>query len=400
MIIFILGSTFSSQNAWIMLALRVSGILLVAINLTYLRKTPIAPEVYFYGGFVAWGVVSGLIVARDYAAFLNMVLLLSQIFLLVYAVSGFVYRWRDPDLPFFGMIICALVLSIYGTATGMIYQSINAANYYRYSAYLTNPNTLAQYALLAIMGSMLFWHKAKKLRRVILMVLVASLTFVIVFSGSRKAFLGLLLFWVVWGWFCYRHTFLKHPARILFALAFLLAVYFLVDYVWESTYMGYRLQVTFAGQNFFGDARTTMYEEGWKLFYENPIAGIGMGNYRVYSSLDAYSHSDYMEVLASTGVVGFLLYFSIYFVLIKRLLQLRKMNISEAAIYKFGVLLAYLIVLLTVATGRINSQSIIIMFTLAAAIGYTYEFEHRTRRRGTSVIKTMPAKNVAFIKQE
>ena len=69
-------------------------------------------------------------------------------------------------------------------------------------------------------------------------------------------------------------------------------------------------------------ARSQMYVRGVDLFWENPLAGVGLGNFQVVSGLGAYSHSDYIEVASNTGIIGFILYFSIYGMILWRLLWL------------------------------------------------------------------------------
>ena len=74
-------------------------------------------------------------------------------------------------------------------------------------------------------------------------------------------------------------------------------------------------------------ARVEDYQEGWKVFASNPIFGAGYGRLRYYreqttrlrdeglaeSHAGASFHSSYMTLLASTGVIGLILFtFSLY----------------------------------------------------------------------------------------
>ncbi len=101
--------------------------------------------------------------------------------------------------------------------------------------------------------------------------------------------------------------------------------------------------------------RYLFYVNGLDMALRNPALGVGLDNFRVaitdYPGFrgvgsGSYAHSNYIEVLADTGFPGFILYFSIYVVLGRRLVRLRKRNLSpqdrqlyHALIVLFGVIL-------------------------------------------------------------
>ena len=65
-------------------------------------------------------------------------------------------------------------------------------------------------------------------------------------------------------------------------------------------------------------ARAWMYKKGFELALENPVIGIGLDVFRtsyvnVGQAIGNNSHSNYIEVLASTGFVGAFLYFGMYY---------------------------------------------------------------------------------------
>lgn len=65
-----------------------------------------------------------------------------------------------------------------------------------------------------------------------------------------------------------------------------------------------------------GDASTRqqMYlmEQGIRVWMEHPFAGVGWQNYRFYNGAGLYAHNNYVELLASLGIVGFLLYYAMF----------------------------------------------------------------------------------------
>jgi putative inorganic carbon (hco3(-)) transporter len=81
-------------------------------------------------------------------------------------------------------------------------------------------------------------------------------------------------------------------------------------------------------------SRITLWKTGWMMFKENPILGVGQGNYMVrykeyvtkYPELDfgvdAYSvHNSYLKIMAETGVLGIVSFLAIYVYLLLGLLK-------------------------------------------------------------------------------
>ena len=69
--------------------------------------------------------------------------------------------------------------------------------------------------------------------------------------------------------------------------------------------------------------RSSMIEIGLDQFKKTPIFGIGVGASRVltktYLSLSTYLHNNFVEMLACGGMVGFLLYYSVHWYVLKNL---------------------------------------------------------------------------------
>jgi O-antigen ligase len=213
------------------------------------------------------------------------------------------------------------------------------------------------------------------------------LLFAVVYSASRKGFLGLLLFIGLWLWFSYRQRLFSKLRYLLFMALALLAAYALMDSVWDSTRLGQRLQYTVYEEELsLGLKRTTYYQEAFVLFLTNPVAGVGLGNFQIFSVFGSYSHSEYAEALSTTGLVGGFLYFAIYAVFWFRLRRIQSLaNRDERVNSDLGVFKAFVITLLTLAISRINYQSILTMFALAGIIGYAYALEQSLSRSRQTV---------------
>ncbi|KFF13693.1 O-antigen ligase family protein [Flavobacterium hydatis] len=103
-------------------------------------------------------------------------------------------------------------------------------------------------------------------------------------------------------------------------------------------------------------ARFTYWENAIKIAQENPLLGVGLGNYRIESipyekfqendfSVSLDPHNDFLEILAETGILNGLLYFSFFifilFVNIKRLIKSTDSNTKTVAVLTLMLLIVY-----------------------------------------------------------
>jgi len=58
--------------------------------------------------------------------------------------------------------------------------------------------------------------------------------------------------------------------------------------------------------------RTYLIQTALKVWIENPIIGVGWENFALYNDLNLLAHNNYLELLASLGVIGFVIYYSNY----------------------------------------------------------------------------------------
>ncbi len=93
--------------------------------------------------------------------------------------------------------------------------------------------------------------------------------------------------------------------------------------------------------------RMDLYSRGFQLALKRPFFGVGHDQFRYYDSTlrrgtfaYAYSHSNIIEVLANTGFVGFIIYYSAYLLIAVRIFTLWNKNNSELIrTYLFFVLM-------------------------------------------------------------
>lgn len=67
-----------------------------------------------------------------------------------------------------------------------------------------------------------------------------------------------------------------------------------------------RLIENFNNESFTG--RTELYDLAWEMYKKSPIFGIGYNCFATLSDVGYFTHSTYMELLACTGTIGFILF--------------------------------------------------------------------------------------------
>lgn len=107
--------------------------------------------------------------------------------------------------------------------------------------------------------------------------------------------------------------------------------------------------------------RQTMRHVGWQQFLKTPLFGIGIGSsgalLYAQTGKDTYLHCNYVELLASGGIIAFLLYYSAYFSIGKAFLIDRRFTRKSCSIC-----MVMLLVLLILDYGRVAYYSKITYF--------------------------------------
>ena len=160
--------------------------------------------------------------------------------------------------------------------------------------------------------------------------IMAFLFLVILFSGERKALVGLFI--MIMGFFFARN--LKFNISSIFALfAVMVVAYWGATYIMENTIVGNRFNDQFSyteyGDNFFltlmGD-RAYMYMDGFIIFLQHPWTGIGLTNF-IYHPLNTNGfafHTEYMVELTECGIIGSSFFGALYVGMIVRLVKMYK----------------------------------------------------------------------------
>ena len=158
-------------------------------------------------------------------------------------------------------------------------------------------------------------------------------------------FVGFVILILLWSWLSYGKTLFRRPATFVFLVLVCGGLLFSIDFMLNETWMGKRFQKDFIEkQDSFEDQRRIIaYQDGLEVIRMNPFIGVGLDNFRYHTSTQMHSHSDYIEVAATTGIIGAIIYFSIYIVLWQRLRRIQTSVENSSILHDIGLIKAIII---------------------------------------------------------
>lgn len=325
------------------------------------------PELIFFTLWALWAVGTGSVVAENRIMFRDGVMQMTRMVVMLWAFMAIFYRQKNCTYLYYALIAVALVqvlASMLGIQLDVgelaLVRSTGAAATSRTAGMTGNANTMGFVMLSSIWGCIMLWQSESVKRsgcvgRLVLLCLIVLFSHYIIQTASRKSLLVaviLLFAWFVWlipGRFSFKSVFIASAASLLLVIVGVVVF----GYIMKDTYMGQRLlQWSDAGRGslsagFRENVRYLLYVEGWNMFLEHPIAGIGLSQFAHHFFnlyyVELYSHSDYMEPLACTGLVGFILYHGFAFSVTLRLIRLLRCQLPDTISYIIKGMLLFMI---------------------------------------------------------
>jgi O-antigen ligase len=119
-----------------------------------------------------------------------------------------------------------------------------------------------------------------------------------------------------------------YGALVLAALFFLFKLPIVQETV-GARFVGLIDEMLYDSGDSSSSERSDMVTFGFLWFLEKPVIGHGIDNFRyqyeIFSTYgtNTYSHNNYIEMLHGIGIVGFVIYYSLYFYIIRQLLKFK-----------------------------------------------------------------------------
>jgi O-antigen ligase len=371
---------------WTPQLVRILGIVLVlaALHLRGATRTPFRIELRLLVIWLLWALATGAF-ASDSGAVLRTLQLVVQEVALFFAVAQYVETRRGGAFVFGFVLAGALALGVHGLTSGGS-AAVAAAEWVRMTSVYSNPNALGiacVYGMFGV-GYLLYNSNTGRFRPWVVpaipLLVAAQLR-----TGARLSLVGIAVYALAWVAFTLRGI-RKGAQRALIVGALALSVVCVGRNPSIATSVAVqRLRSTHMSQA-PGD-RDQLYVAGWRAFLASPLYGVGLGNFALTHGEGAYTHSDFMEVLASTGLVGFVLYVAIYVLLWRRLsrCQARSRGSSAEVVYRLGSYKAALAGFLFISVGSPSFLYPPAWVILGAIVGHSHVLEESMSAQRQSV---------------
>jgi O-antigen ligase len=103
--------------------------------------------------------------------------------------------------------------------------------------------------------------------------------------------------------------------------------------------------------------REVLMAQGLDVFSNNPIFGIGLNNFRFL--FVKYSHNNYIELLSGLGIIGTLLFYTMYVFIFSRLVKMSSINVKRVL---FSMMFIFLLMDIATVTYFNKLQLFILLY--------------------------------------
>lgn len=193
-------------------------------------------------------------------------------------------------------------------------------------------------------------------------------------TGSRKVFLLLLLGTILLVLFNSENNKLKGIIKkvlVLIALAVIIKTAFntFSDFSIIKRINTFTNYYTGEGKVDHSTIERNLYiKYGFDEFINHPIFGIGAANSGYITSkvsgMFTYLHNNYIELLATTGIIGFTLYYFNYYYLIKKTINVKCDGVKENNIKNFMIILMILLLILDYGQVSYYTKNLYVYFLI------------------------------------
>ena len=241
------------------------------------------------------------------------------LFLLTYCISIFL---RKDDLPrVFQVISVSSILLFFFTV-----RTFDVASGDRFGNELAgNANIISPlYMLAAISSVYCIFTQRNIFVKLLFCIFYCLQVYAIILTGTKKALLVSVLFLGLYFMFTRKRKVYVFFTLLLFCCFAYLGYWALFNISFIYDLIGYRFEgMIMSLTTNQGDASTmeriNMMHDAVDFWTQRPLFGMGLNLFSERSIYGTYSHNNYVELLATTGLVGFVSYYIIYVGLLWRL---------------------------------------------------------------------------------
>lgn len=327
--------------------------------------------------FAVWAIITSIINAKDIGSAISSAVVFFALVFFMMAVSMIIKI--DGNLKFLFMVFAALgtLIAITIVFWGTFRLEGNIGTYYALSLH-SNRNGEAIIMIFGIAG-VLYMNRFKRMIPALMSIACICLQFyAILQGGSRKGAVGVFVLIVLWVILCYRMQFRLYSnwVKFIHVVAWLIMIVGVIRVAFPWIINSWAVERLFSTAGRASSIeREYVQQEAWRYFLSSPLCGIGYDQVRVYTGI--YAHSNPIEVLADTGIIGAIAYYLpflfIFRELFKKLHYLGKRTPRTNEIYvqlMFALVLFLVISLYEIEMVSSQDYMTVVMYGVCAAIAY------------------------------
>jgi len=206
----------------------------------------------------------------------------------------------------------------------------------RFSAFSSNANAYTiNLAFLSLFSMCYFVENSKRKLNstfILLTFLYICSFYFTMLSGSRKTVIFYLFIFIYWV-FLNREIVLRVVKNNIIKLCLkALLAYSIFSFLYWFYNSSFSARILTA-LSFLSDGKTQegsinermdLLYKGLELWNSAPLLGVGFDGFRTYSGFGKYSHNNYVEILANTGIISFFVYYFFTFLLFVSILKFKR----------------------------------------------------------------------------
>lgn len=276
-------------------------------------------------------------------------------------------------VTFFSLLIVATYLYLYVDFNSFVLTRIGAADTGRW-----NVNIIGIMASIGILIGIFLFGDTTKIMKIFLIASIPFLLYLDIITASRKAILMLPI------GLCGMQL-LNNPTKVIRNLLLiisssLLAIYLIFDVPFFYELIGWRMEgmiALFKGNTLEVDSsalsRAMMIQSALTVFYDNPIFGVGLDNFRFFNAVRVtYAHNNFVEIAADLGILGLIAYYWIFVYIVFDYLKKYKKH-SKMRTFLFLVVVVYFINHIGMVTILEMLQSIFVCLYISCSRVYGFD---------------------------
>lgn len=351
-------------------------------------------ELFVFILFFAYSLLGGFS-ARNVSTFVQSEFTLFQ--LVIFAVIA--YKILSTRLG----IALAVKAFVFGVliSTGFAMAGIDFSSSSRVGSLLVNPNLYGLSLLFGVIfGVYLLLISVSKRWKLFYFLLLPLFSYQIFCTGSRKAALGLMAFPVIFFLLYASRRFVHRPVRVVVIAVILVGVLISLLGFLQSSPFYRRMQnlqqvLILRSTKTVGEGsiqeRAAFYQAAFRTWQDHSLLGVGTNQFRFYASdyipglRVTYSHSNFMEILADFGLIGFLLYYSIYALIFRNLFRLWRMRLTRRDALIRDILISFITIFVVSELAWVTYSEKLVWIVLSVVIALSHGLI-RKYRKGLSYV--------------